>query len=119
MSIPVVVRPQVSPRIREADAILKHAGFILSFPGGNARHLVQTQRDTLAAALDEHARLLNGSLDWRQYDPDLWVFGDGAEENAIEIAECKAAEAGRAVIRAIREHTGRPVAAMAGQGETR
>jgi hypothetical protein len=72
--------------IDKADRILR-ANPLASWPRGReAQSAIQWAYDSLLEALDTHARLLNGSLDWEQvYDPDrgLWEASEDATIDAV------------------------------------
>jgi hypothetical protein len=64
-------------------------------------------RDYLLGELDVHARLLNGCMDWREFDPDLWWFDGDRQEQAITIAADRAYDAALALRNRLAEYQGR------------
>jgi hypothetical protein len=72
--------------IDKADVILRQNP-PQSWPKGDeARWQIRLAYDSLTGALDMHARLLHGSLDWEQvYDPDrgLWEASEDATVDAV------------------------------------
>jgi hypothetical protein len=96
-----------SPVIARAEAVLAE---VTGTPWPRSREavaMIGMARDYLAEALDEHALLVSGALDWSGYDADLEWFGGDPQQGAIEAAETQAADAARAVVRVLAEYRNR------------
>jgi len=108
-----LARLQPFTRRDYAERALRKCGNEYTWPPRQEAHAILGElRSTAIQALAEYDLLCADLMTWREYDPDLWVYGDPQEE-AITVAIGKALDCVADLQRRLAEYRREEAAAYA------